>query len=96
MTPRFDYGEFRTIAEVATSSARYETFGFVFENPGTYVFSTSCDSTSLIVLAVMGEDVRYFTAHYCMDGYKPSPWKCFTQSSPGRPDPSSISDASVL
>lgn len=59
MDPRFDYGEFRTIAEVATSSARYETFGFVFEDPGTYVFSTSCDSSSLIVLAVMGEDVRY-------------------------------------
>ncbi|CAM9734750.1 unnamed protein product, partial [Hapterophycus canaliculatus] len=55
----FDYGEFRTIAEVATSSARYETFGFVFEDAGTYVFSTSCDSSSLIVLAVMGEDVRY-------------------------------------
>lgn len=57
-TASFDYGEFRTMAELATSSARYDTFGFVFEDAGTYVLSTSCNADSIIVLAVMGEDVR--------------------------------------
>lgn len=46
------------MADLATSSAVYNTFGFVFEDAGTYVFSSSCESTSIIVLAVMGEDVR--------------------------------------
>lgn len=60
---RFDYGEFRTVAELATSSATYDTFGFVFEDAGTYVFSSSCNPGSVIVLAVMGEDVRLATQH---------------------------------
>lgn len=59
----FDYGEFRTVAELATSSATYDTFGFVFENAGTYVFSSSCNPGSVIVLAVMGEDVRLAAQH---------------------------------
>ncbi|CAM9787208.1 unnamed protein product, partial [Laminaria digitata] len=54
----FDYGEFRTVAELGTSSATYESFGFVFENAGTYVFSSSCNSLSIVVVAVMSADVR--------------------------------------
>lgn len=56
---RFDYGEFREIAALATSSATYDTFAFVFEDAGTYVFSSSCNAASIIVVAVMGADVRY-------------------------------------
>ena len=55
---RFDYGEFRAVAELATSSATYESFGFVFEDAGTYVFSSSCNSLSIVVVAVMSADVR--------------------------------------
>lgn len=55
---RFDYGEFREIAALATSSAAYDTFAFVFEDAGTYVFSSSCNPASIIVVAVMGSDVR--------------------------------------
>lgn len=51
------------MAELATSSATYDTFGFVFEESGTYVFSSSCNPGSVIVLAVMGEDVRLATQH---------------------------------
>lgn len=56
---RFDYGEFREMAALATSSATYDTFAFVFEDAGTYVFSSSCNQASIIVVAVMGADVRY-------------------------------------
>lgn len=56
---RFDYGEFREMAALATSSAAYDTFGFVFEDAGNYVFASSCNPASIIVLAVMGEDIRY-------------------------------------
>ena len=56
---RFDYGEFREMAALATSSATYDTFAFVFEDAGTYVLSSSCNQASIIVVAVMGEDVRY-------------------------------------
>lgn len=55
---RFDYGEFRSVAASAVSSATYDTFGFVFEDAGTYVLSSSCNSLNIIVLAVMAEDVR--------------------------------------
>lgn len=55
---RFDYGEFRNLAELASSSATYLTFGFVFEESGAYVFSSSCDSRSIFVLVVMPYDVR--------------------------------------
>ena len=46
------------MAELATSSATYESFGFVFENAGTYVFSSSCNSLSIVVVVVMSADVR--------------------------------------
>ena len=55
---RFDYGEFRHVAGLVTSTATYDTFGFVFEDAGTYVFSSSCNSLSIFVLVVMPEDVR--------------------------------------
>lgn len=56
---RFDYGEFRSIAELAASSANYETFGFVFDDAGIYVFTSSCDTQSIFVLVVMPTDVRW-------------------------------------
>lgn len=55
---RFDYGEFRAVAELAFSSATYLTFGFVFEEDGSYVFSSSCNPQSIFVLVVMPTDVR--------------------------------------
>eukprot|EP00752_Nemacystus_decipiens_P010330 g9202.t1 len=61
----FDYGEFREIAALATSSAAYDTFAFVFEDAGTYVFTSSCNQASIIVVAVMGADVSCTTdAHF--------------------------------
>lgn len=57
--PRFDYGEFRSVAELAFSSATYLTFGFVFDDAGTYVFASSCDPQAIFVLAVMPADVRW-------------------------------------
>lgn len=53
---RFDYGEFRTVEELATVG--FDTFAFVFEEAGTYVFISSCDAASIIVLAVMQDGVR--------------------------------------
>lgn len=44
------------MAELA--SVGFDTFAFVFAEAGTYVFSSSCDAASIIVLAVMQEDVR--------------------------------------
>lgn len=40
------------------ASVGFDTFAFVFQEAGTYVFSSSCDAASIIVLAVMQEDVR--------------------------------------
>lgn len=46
------------MAEIALSSATYETFGFVFDEAGTYAFTSSCDPDSNLVLAVMPAGVR--------------------------------------
>ncbi|CAM9294549.1 unnamed protein product, partial [Choristocarpus tenellus] len=57
----FDYGEFRSVAEKVLSTATYFSFGFVFDEPGTYVFSSSCDVTATMVVAVMEDDVSCTT-----------------------------------
>ncbi|GMH73239.1 hypothetical protein TL16_g06130 [Triparma laevis f. inornata] len=55
--PKFDYGAFRDLDDLAKSSAVVELFGFTFNDPGVYVFSMSDDVTKLSVVAVMDESV---------------------------------------
>ena len=55
--PRFDYGAFRDLDDIAKSSSTVDMFGFTFSKPGVYVFSMSDAPEKLSIVAVMEDSV---------------------------------------
>ena len=61
--PNFDYGTFRNLAFLASSSSStVSTLIFTFNEAGTYVFSTPSDSTKLLIITVTAANVACSTA----------------------------------
>jgi hypothetical protein len=61
--PNFDYGTFRNLAFLASSSSStVSTLIFTFNEAGTYVFSTPSDSTNLLIITVTAANVACSTA----------------------------------
>jgi hypothetical protein len=60
--PTFDYGEFRRLADLASSSSNVTLFGFTFREPGVYVFYPVGRPSLKTIISVQGAGEQCPTA----------------------------------
>eukprot|EP00599_Poterioochromonas_sp_BG-1_P015133 CAMPEP_0173155160 /NCGR_PEP_ID=MMETSP1105-20130129/13936_1 /TAXON_ID=2985 /ORGANISM="Ochromonas sp., Strain BG-1" /LENGTH=2955 /DNA_ID=CAMNT_0014071525 /DNA_START=806 /DNA_END=9673 /DNA_ORIENTATION=- len=59
--PTFDYSAFRNLQSTAATSITFSTFSFTFTTAGTYVFSTSSDSSAITLVIVLASNIAQKT-----------------------------------